>query len=663
MRRPALLALALAATPAWAQDAPASTDEAAAVPDEAAPAFPTEEGSDDVMPEATSTEPATVAAPEPVVAPEPVAEPVAEVEPAAEPEPESRKKRKKKKIKAKKNASGSYTLGESLELTFGGAVQYDLRFRPQDFEYGTYYNDVPEPLLLSRNELIGKFKVGAKMGKFGAKADLDFVFRGYPQPDGLEGLYDYNQVTPFRFEAHELYLYARDLFGARGLDIQIGQQKALFGVGDQFNPTNNVNPNDFEDVLLFGDQTGNLMVRLDYSPAWNWQLTGILVPVFKQALLPRTSYLAQTPDRYPFTDDETRWNLAAEQSLGETFGYPTVVRDIQIQQPEFAAENMQGFFRLATTLGGQDIALSYYRGFSDIPAPVRNDTYQVNDPRCLNEADYDRLAANEAAVGPCTKGVLASDVVLTYPRMHVLGFNMTGEFKVGYRFEFAMVFPERVDLKVVQHNIKFPLAPEQDGPYNFGETNGNVIDGRPFAKWTLGLDYSFGPHVYLNAQWVHGFPDEFGAGDWIQPGMTVRKSAIRNGASPLSCVDIATFSGQGETCSREWLKPRLGDYLVLGLDFNFAAQRGLFRLFTIWDMVGVFEETWDEAKNERVQTHHHMFTPEGFSAVIYPDFRWKFGNGFEWHAGALIQLGKTWTKFGAKENGGHQLWTRFKYSF
>ena len=35
-----------------------------------------------------------------------------------------------------------------------------------------------------------------------------------------------------------------------------------------------------------------------------------------------------------------------------------------------------------------------------------------------------------------------------------------------------------------------------------------------------GLDfYTFGRHVYLNAQWVHGTFDEFGAGDFIQRGL------------------------------------------------------------------------------------------------------------------------------------------------
>ncbi|MCA9570526.1 MAG: hypothetical protein KC656_21940, partial [Myxococcales bacterium] len=160
----------------------------------------------------------------------------------------------------------------------------------------------------------------------------------------------------------------------------------------------------------------------------------------------------------------------------------------------------------------------------------------------------------------------------------------------------------------------------------------------------------------------------FGAGDWMQPGDTVRASGLSKGASGPDCVTVDLGNGfartiDGTRCAREWLKPKLGDYLVLGLDFKFAAQRGLFRLFTIWDLIGVYEETWDPSAGERTRTWHHMFTEDGFSAVLYPDFRWNFGNGLELHAGALIQLGQKWSKFGAPETGSHQVWTRARYSF
>jgi hypothetical protein len=58
-----------------------------------------------------------------------------------------------------------------------------------------------------------------------------------------------------------------------------------------------------------------------------------------------------------------------------------------------------------------------------------------------------------------------------------------------------------------------------------------------------------------------------------------------------------------------------------------------------------------------------MFTKQGFSAVLYPALSWTFGNGLDLQAGALVQLGKPWSKFGAPETGSHQIWLRGRYAF
>lgn len=570
---------------------------------------------------------------------------------------------------------------DKAELTWqlGGMVQYDLRIRPIQYRYGTYYQDIPDPPTLARNELLGKVKGRVKYGKFGAVGDVDLVLRAYPQSDTINALSSYNANTPFRVEAHDLYVFAQDLFP--GFDLRIGQQKAMFGVGDQFNPTNTINANDYEDVLLFGDQQGNLMVRMDYSPRWNISLTGILVPVFKPALLPRTAYLGQNVERFPNITDETRWTFATEKALGAgefegvplTTIYPTIVGDVAVQQPEFSAENMQGFFRVGGLFGPIDLALSYYRGFSDLPQPIATETTQTRQQLC--EFDEDLGVPSEDRRGECVDGVLNNDVTLGFPRMHVLGLNLAGEAKLGYRFEFAMIFPEQVRNRVTNRDVRFDAGPlgeiVVDGEHPTTASGDDlVVDGRPFAKWVLGLDYTFGKHVMLNAMWIHGFPNEFGAGDWIQEGYSTRASGLIDSPNFSDCVQL-TFDDQGNLgreidgtrCIEETRRPKLGDYVVLGLDINFASQRGLLRLFTIWDMTGVYFDTWDADAGERTRTYRHAFTKEGFSAVLYPDFRWDFGRGFELHAGALVQLGQSYSMFGTAENGGHLIWTRARYSF
>jgi hypothetical protein len=49
--------------------------------------------------------------------------------------------------------------------------------------------------------------------------------------------------------------------------------------------------------------------------------------------------------------------------------------------------------------------------------------------------------------------------------------------------------------------------------------------------------------------------------------------------------------------------------------------------------------------------------------VIFPEFTYNFGHGFELSAGALVKLGKTQTKFGDPAAGGSEIWTRARFSY
>lgn len=132
-----------------------------------------------------------------------------------------------------------------------------------------------------------------------------------------------------------------------------------------------------------------------------------------------------------------------------------------------------------------------------------------------------------------------------------------------------------------------------------------------------------------------------------------------DGMNTLTCV----LEKNGEKCSRELLRPRLGDYLVLGADFKFFEEKLLLRLFTIWALNGLVEEKWDEAAQKRQRRSYSMFTSEGFTAVVYPEVNYNFGGGWELGAGALFQLGRDYSKFGAPENGGSLVWGRARYSY
>jgi hypothetical protein len=567
----------------------------------------------------------------------------------------------------------------TLELSFGGHVQTDLRFRIQEKSIGPWYDRRTLPVGLSRNETFAKFKLQAALHRYKGVVDTDLVWVAIPDEIAeLAELSDRRRVEPFRLEAHAAYIDGSDLFGASGLDLRFGLQKVMWGMGDQFNPTNNLNANDLEDPLLFGEQQANLMLKLDYSPLPLLSLTGVMVPVFRPALLPPSGELGLAAiDRLPFLAPETRYRVASETQMAlEALDYGTVAAGVTPILPETSPENMQFAFRAGGSVGGQDLALSYYRGFSDFPVPVLNVSSLSEDGACENDPAWPEVRTDppgddEACVGR----FINTEAYLEYPRIQVVGLNWAGEIPgaIGYRLEFGLYLPEARRLRVFNPEIA-PFTVEGEYDYDGdGEPGGGeaplVVSSDPFAKWTVGVDYTVaaGPAtIMFNAQWVHGLVDEFGAGDWaFGDAVAVRQSEAIGGAvgDPGPALLPCATEGRGRECAREVTRPKVADYLVFGTDINFARNRGLFRLFTLWDLSGYTVDSWNQNRNQRVREHFSLLTPEGFTAVLYPELRYNLGYGFELHAGLLLQLGRNYTKFGDPAAGGSQVFVRGKFSY
>jgi hypothetical protein len=475
-------------------------------------------------------------------------------------------------------------------------------------------------------------------------------------------------------DVNGLYVEGKDLV-VHGLDLRIGQQIVSWGVGDQFNPTNNLNPDDLRDPLLFGKQVGNFMAKADYWINDDWSVSGVLVPIFKPALLPPTApFGIAAIDRLPMVDPEIRHRIEAESAFGTSQGYPAVVSSVTPVMPDPTFANMQFAFRVAGTVAGQDVALSYYNGRTDFPQPINNQTSQSTTPVCAPQGS------------PCTNGLLNTAVTLAYPKMQVVGLNATGEIPIskikqslhgiGYRLEGALVFPEAQAISLYNGAVTLGGLMQPAGEYDYqgngpGGTRPLVVESTPFMKWVVGLDYAFGSHVYVNAQWVHGLLDEYGAGDFINPGHVstpgdvptgymVRESGVTTSATDTA--SLCVLYKNGDACGREVLRRREGDYAVLGVDLKFLSNKALLRLFGILDVTGYVIDQWDTISMQRVQTNLSPFSSGGYSVVVYPDFNYNFGNGFELGAGALIQLGETYTKFGDPAAGGTVVFTRARFS-
>jgi hypothetical protein len=556
---------------------------------------------------------------------------------------------------------------DELVLKLNGRVQSDLQLRIDEKSVGDFYDRIELPAGPERAQAQLSFKLDASYGRFKGVAQLDVVADAFGYPlSGVGDLSRIDLVDPVRIEANSLYVEAKDLF-VSGLDLRVGQQIVSWGVGDQFNPTNNLNPDDIRDRLLYGKQAGSFMIKADYWLGEDWSVSAVLEPLFHPALLPRSAPLGPAQiDRLPFVSDMLRWRIESETAATATvFGVPTVATSAVPVLPETTLENMPISFRIDGTLGGQDVALSYYRGRNDFPVPYSNHT----------SLDSGAAQCDPTDPSHCIKGLLETQVLLRYPRMQVIGLNAAGEIPlswisesvhgIGYRLEAAAILPERSTMTITNDALALPV-PQPAGEYDYdgdGSPGGPppaVVDDTPFLKWVVGLDYSFGKHWYVNAQWVHGLVDEFGAGDFFHDGRAILASGVTtSGGATLGCA----LAKDGTRCAREVFQPRLADYLVVGVDLHLVNNALLLRLFNILTLNAVTEEVYDDAQGARVQTHHSPFSADGFSAVVYPELNYNFGNGLDLGAGFLLLLGKEYTKFGDPKAGGSIAWMRARFAF
>ena len=137
------------------------------------------------------------------------------------------------------------------------------------------------------------------------------------------------------------YLSVKEaVFAARAgpLEVTLGKQIFAWGTADAFNPTDNINPYDYLDVLD-SEKIGvwSLAARASTGPA---SLVFVAVPFF-------------TPSRLPLV--RSRWTPPAPA------GFQALVDDPV--RPDQDAGATQYAARLKTTVAGWDVSVSYYDGF------------------------------------------------------------------------------------------------------------------------------------------------------------------------------------------------------------------------------------------------------------------------------------------------------------
>jgi hypothetical protein len=231
----------------------------------------------------------------------------------------------------------------------------------------------------------------------------------------------------------------------------------------------------------------------------------------------------------PFARPEELDEVAEAQRLMNSNPCFATRVESHIVPPEATIKNGQAGAKVGTRLGQLDLSASYFWGRHDVPLPFRAEATQLFP--CMDPM-------NEPEDG----NYFQSDAYLRYPRMHVAGLDFAAQIpflgNLGLWGEAGLIFPTREHRLRIELPIDLDVTPDDGEANPVGEIEGPTVRNRPFLKATAGLDYTIGKHVYVNAQYVRGFINEFGAGF-------------------------------------------MGNYLVAGTDLIFFGRQMIFRLFAV----------------------------------------------------------------------------------
>ncbi len=288
---------------------------------------------------------------------------------------------------------------------------------------------------------------------------------GLPQANSSADLYNKGIIDPYNLEVREAYV---QLFGflSKNLDVKIGRQRITWGTADKLNPTDNLNPYDFEDVLDFGRHRGSDAISFDYYFNSEFSLQGAFIPFFQPANMPVGIFATALSPSIEMPQGMTLMGMTDQVYLPQ----------YNLGESSTAGAKFKGF------AAGFDFSLSYVWGRDGMPIGTYNTFTPVD-----------------------TMGGISIHSDLSFYRTHIFGADMAGSIGgVGVWAEAAAFLPEN---DVVMTNDLTAFYPTSPVPVTQDST---VLKKEAYVKFVVGGDYNFANGHYLNFQYMHGFINERG---------------------------------------------------------------------------------------------------------------------------------------------------------
>lgn len=291
---------------------------------------------------------------------------------------------------------------------------------------------------------------------------------GIPSFNNTSALFNKGIIDPYNLEIREAYVQISG-FLSKKLDLTIGRQRIAWGTADKINPTDNLNPYDFEDVLDFGRHRGSEAIRADYYLSDNFSIEGVFIPLYQTANLPIGMFSDLMNSAITLPEGMNLVNFS----------------DSLIIPRNIFKEQMTAGIKLKAFVAGIDFSLSYIYGTENMPSASVVDITPID-----------------------AFGNVNVHSILVYPRENILGLDFSTNIAgIGFWGEAAAFMAT----KDVVMTTKFHTV----NPYTFQAmtiTNDSILleKNKPYFKFALGIDYSFGNGIYTNLQYIHGFVHESG---------------------------------------------------------------------------------------------------------------------------------------------------------
>ncbi|MCK4642230.1 hypothetical protein KAU32_01210 [bacterium] len=279
---------------------------------------------------------------------------------------------------------------------------------------------------------------------------------GFPTVQNAADLVSLEKVSPINLDFREAYF---DLYGfiLDNLDLRIGRQRIAWGAADKLNPTDNLNPDDLEDIWGFGRHLASDGLKASYYLK-DYTFHFIYIPIF-------------TPTVFPGGTWASALSAPMELPVGLTLGDIT---DTIIMPENNLEESSIAGVKISKNLFGYDFSLSYVYGRDDLPL------------------------AKEVTFTPTgTPGEVDIASELIYPRMQIAGIDVAGAIaNIGVWTEVAVFFPEKIMMTMDLSAL------------GMGTQESIALDDKPYTKYVIGVDYTFKSGIYVNCQYLHGFIHE-----------------------------------------------------------------------------------------------------------------------------------------------------------